>query len=78
MTHRVGENAEARLTLSWKPSGTESEQGPLGRVHIGDPYIEVQLLRILGSGHRGGTQVVARWNASWRAPGSTPMTTQSS
>jgi hypothetical protein len=78
MADRVGEHPEAGLPLGREPAGAELQHRALGRVHVVDPDVEVQLLRALGvrpARRHPGRRALERELA---APGSRPMTTQSS
>jgi hypothetical protein len=48
VANRVGEYAKAGLTLAGKSTGPERQYRALGRVDIVNPYVQVQLLRVLG------------------------------
>ncbi len=60
MTGGISEYPEALLMLGWEPPSTERQNCGFGGLDVVDPYVEVELLRITGSGQRGGIHSGAR------------------
>jgi hypothetical protein len=78
VTGGVGEDPEARLTFTWLPVGTQREQLLLGLAGISYADVEMHLLGIRRVWPVRRNPFGDPLKASWRRPGSKPMTTQSS
>ena len=78
MADRVGEDPEALLAFGREPAGAERQHRLLGPVDVVDPDVQVQLLRPPRVRPFWRYELRRPLEGQLRAPGTRPMTTQSS
>lgn len=67
MTRRIGEDARAvGRWLMVELRCTQGQHGPLGRIEVFYPKVQVNCMDEAGSGHVGGWWFGDRWNDRWK------------
>ena len=78
MPRGVQEDPEGLARLHLVPAGADCDHGGLPGVEVVDLEVEVDLLRVLGPGQRGGRWSATRWKASGVPPAGASCTQSAS